>query len=187
VPRPKKGKPRAMWMTSADDLRLCLAAPSPLREFFALVHATGAERNAALRMVRDDVDLTRWEVHIPGSKTRTRDRRGVPVDAWARPLLADYVRAVLRGPLFPSLSRWFVNRGHAAARAAAGLDGYQLRDARHSVAIRWHVLDGVPMYDVAERLGHADQTMAITVYTKTVLRDAAKRLGVASHVASQRA
>lgn len=178
VPRPKKDKPRTMWMTGPEDLRLCLAAPSPLREFFALVHSTGAERNAALAMTRADVDLERWEVHIPGTKTGTRDRYGIPVDVWARPLLAPYVRAVLHGPLFPTLSRWFVNRGHKAAREAAGLPGYQLRDARHSVAIRWHVLDGVPMYDVAERLGHSNQTMAITVYTRTVLREAAKRLNV---------
>jgi hypothetical protein len=34
------------------------------------------------------------------------------------------------------------------------------------------------MWEVAERLGHADMSMAVKVYTKTVLRDAAKRLGV---------
>ena len=61
---------------------------------------------------------------------------------------------------------------------AAVLPGYQLRDAQHSVAIRWLVADGVPMWEVAERLGHADMSMAVNVYTKTVLREAAKRLSV---------
>lgn len=179
LPRPKKGKPRTTWMTRAEDERLCLAAPSPLREYFALVHGTGAERNAALAMTRADIDLERGECRIPGTKTETRDRRGVPIDPWALAILRPYVRQVMRGPLFPTLSKWLVNRGHAAARTAAGLDGYQLRDARHSVAIRWLVQDGVPIYDVAERLGHADMGMAVKVYTKTVLREAAKRLGVA--------
>lgn len=178
LPRPKKGKPRTVWMTRAEDERLCLAAPSPLREYFALVHGTGAERNAALAMTRADVDLTDSTCRIPGTKTDTRDRRGVPIDAWALAILRPYVTQVLRGPLFPTLSRWQVNRGHEDARTAAGLAGYQLRDARHSVAIRWLVQDQVPIWEVAERLGHADMQMAIKVYTKTVLRDAAKRLGV---------
>ncbi len=178
LPRPKKGKPRTMWMTGAEDARLCWAAPSPFREYFALVHGTGAERSAALMMTRADIDLDRWECHIPGTKTATRDRSGIPIDVWARPILGPYVRAVLSGPLFPTLSRDAVNRAHVDARTAAGLPDYQLRDARHSVAIRWLVADNVPMWDVAERLGHADMAMATKVYTKTVLREAAKRLSV---------
>ncbi len=185
LPRPKKGKPRTVWMTAKEDEALCLAAPSPYREYFALVHGTGAERNAALAMTRADVDLERHEVRIPGTKTATRDRTGIPVDAWAWAILAPYVRTVLRGPLFPTLSKWLVNRMHPTCRKAAGLDpSYSLRDARHSVAVRWLVADGVPMWDVAERLGHSDMTMATKVYTKTILRDAAKRLGVGSVTAT---
>jgi integrase len=177
--RPKKGKPRTVWMTAAEDERLCMAAPSPFREYFALVHGTGAERTAALAMTRADVDMQRREVRIPGTKTDTRDRTGIPVDPWAWAILAPYVRQVLSGPLFPMLSKQKVNRMHPDCRKAAGLDPtYSLRDARHSVAIRWLVLGNVPMWDVAERLGHADMSMAIKVYTKTTLRDAAKRLGM---------
>lgn len=178
LPRPKKGKPRTLWMTAAEDERLCLAAPSPYREYFALVHGTGAERNAALAMTRADVDLHHGVVHIPGTKATNRDRYGIPVDAWALKIFAPYAKTILRGPLFPTLSKWLVNRAHVEARTAAKLDGYQLRDARHSVAIRWLVLENVPMWEVAERLGHADMSMAIKVYTKTVLREAARRLGV---------
>lgn len=185
VPRPKRNPPRMTWATREDDTRLCLAAPSPYREYFALVHATGAERSAALNMTRADVDLTRWEVRIPGTKTATRDRRGVPVDAWAWPILLPYVRAVLSGPLFPDLTANAVGYQHRLARTAAGLPDYQLRDARHSVAIRWMVADKVAIWDVAERLGHSDQSEAIRTYTKTVLRDAAKRLGVDSPKAKE--
>lgn len=187
LPRPKKGKPRTMWMTRAEDERLCLAAPSPYREYFALVHGTGAERNAALAMTRADVDLQHGVCRIPGTKTTTRDRTGIPIDAWALAMLAPYVKAVLAGPLFPTLSRSKVNRMHVTARTAAGLPGYELRDARHSVAIRWLVQDGVPMWDVAERLGHANMGMALKVYTKTVLREAARRLGVTHSVTAKEA
>lgn len=187
LPRPKKGKPRTMWMTRAEDERLCLAAPSPYREYFALVHGTGAERNAALAMTRADVDLQHGVCRIPGTKTATRDRTGIPIDAWALAMLAPYVKAVLAGPLFPTLSRDKVNRMHVTARTAAGLPGYEIRDARHSVAIRWLVQDGVPMWDVAERLGHANMGMALKVYTKTVLREAARRLGVTHSVTAREA
>lgn len=187
LPRPKKGKPRTVWMTRDEDQRLCLAAPSPCREYFALVHGTGAERNAALVMTRADIDLEHGVCRIPGTKTDTRDRRGIPIDAWALAILRPYVKAIVHGPLFPTLSRWIVNRAHADARKAASLDGYQLRDARHSVAVRWLVQDHVPMWDVAERLGHADMSMAIKVYTKAVLRDAARRLGVENSVTAKEA
>lgn len=177
--RPKKGTPRTVWMTREEDQRLCLAAPSPYREYFALVHGTGAERTAALAMTRADIDLARGEVRIPGTKAALRDRRGIPVDAWAWAILAPYVRTVLAGPLFPSLSTQKVNRMHPSCRTAAGVDPtYSLRDARHSVAIRWWVADKVPVWEVAERLGHVDASMVLKVYTKTILRDAAKRLGV---------
>lgn len=53
------------------------------------------------------------------------------------------------------------------------------------VAIRWMVADKVAIWDVAERLGHSDQSEAIRTYTKTVLRDAAKRLGVDSPKAKE--
>jgi len=179
LPRPKKGKPRTVWMTREEDERLCLAAPSPYREYFALVHGTGAERNAALAMTRADVDLEHGVCRIPGTKTATRDRRGVPIDGWALAILRPYVRAIVAGPLFPTLTAIGVHRAHLAARKAVGITGYTPRDARHSVAVRWLVQDRVPIWEVAERLGHADMTMAIRVYTKTVLRDAARRLGVA--------
>jgi integrase len=187
LPRPKKGKPRTVWMTRAEDERLCLAAPSPFREYFALIHGTGAERNAALVMTRADIDLTNGVCHIPGTKTATRDRTGIPIDAWALAILTPYVKRILNGPLFPTLGKAAVNRYHVAARTAASLPGYQMRDARHSVAIRWLVQDNVPMWDVAERLGHANMGMAIKVYTKTVLREAARRLGVAHSVTSKEA
>lgn len=165
VPRYRTNAPRVVWKTEEEDQRLVNAAPEPFRSYFALVHATGAERDAALSMRRRDVDLDEWTVHIPGTKTRTRDRRGVPVEAWARPIVAAHCRGLLPDALlFPTLRRDAVNRAHQEAREAVELAGYQLRDARHSVAVR-AILRGEPLWQVSKWLGHANLGITARVYT----------------------
>ena len=177
VKRPKTNGPRTVWKSAADDLRLVNAAPEPYRAYFALVHGTGAERDAALAMRRRDVDLTAWTVHIPGTKRKTRDRRGVPVDPWARPLVAAHCKGLLPdAPLFPTLRRTMVNAMHVEARTAAKLDGYELRDARHSFAVR-HLLAGTPLWKVSKWLGHATVKTTAEVYTRFDLDAALEHLG----------
>lgn len=172
VRRPKNNKPRKVWKMEADDLRLVNAAPSPYREYFALVHASGAERDAALAMVRRDIDTTTWLLHIPGTKTETRDRSGVPLEAWARPILLPYLKTMTPdAPLFPTLTRAAINHQHHDARAAAKLDGYQLRDARHSYAIR-ALLRGEPLWKVSKWLGHSNMAITAKVYAQFELDDA---------------
>jgi integrase len=186
VPRYRTNPPRVVWRTAEDDRRLVDAAPEPYRSYFALVHATGAERDAALAMRRRDVDLDAWTVHIPGTKTRTRDRRGVPVEAWARPILARHVRRVVPGALlFPDLTRDAVNRMHRTAREAVGLDGYQLRDARHSYAVR-AILAGTPLWQVSKYLGHANLGITARVYTQFQLEDAMAALDATAGATSRR-
>lgn len=161
---PKGKSKRTVWKSADDDLRLVNAAPSPFREYFALVHASGAERDAALAMLRSDLDLEAGECHIPGTKTATRDRRGVPIDAWALPILRRYVKGMLPGAkLFPTLTSKMVNTEHVAARTAAKLPDYQLRDARHSFAVR-HILAGRPIWLVSKWLGHSNIAITAAVY-----------------------
>jgi integrase len=177
VKRPKPNAPRTVWKSAADDLRLVNAAPEPFRSFFALVHGTGAERDAALRMLRRDVDLTAWTVHIPGTKRGSRDRKGVPVDAWARPIVAAHCAGLLPdAPLFAGLRRSVVNNAHVAARTAAKLDGYELRDSRHSFAVR-HLLAGVPLWKVSKWLGHTTVKTTAEVYTRFDIEAAQAMLG----------
>ncbi|MBX9857400.1 MAG: tyrosine-type recombinase/integrase [Gemmatimonadaceae bacterium] len=172
VRRPKANPPRMVWKREADDLRLVRSAPSPFREYFALVHGSGAERDAALAMTRAHVDLTRWVLHIPGTKTKTRDRKQVPLDAWARPFVAALCKGLLPdAPLFPTLTRGAINHAHRAARDAAKLPGYQLRDARHSFAMR-HLIRGEPLWKVSKWLGHSNQMITARVYTQTEIEEA---------------
>jgi integrase len=164
VPLPKGTKKRTVWKSAAEDRRLVDAAPDPFRSYFALVHATGAERDAALAMVRRDLDLTAAVAHIPGTKNANRDRKGVPIEAWAVPILAAYCRGMLPdAPLFPTLNRRAVNQAHIDARTAAKLPGYQLRDARHSYAVR-AILRGEPIWKVSKWLGHANIGITASVY-----------------------
>jgi integrase len=172
VRRPKNNKPRKVWKTEAEDRRLVDCAPSPFREYFALVHASGAERDAALAMTRRDVDTATWLLHIPGTKTETRDRTGVPLETWARAILRPFLKGLLPdAPLFPGLSRRAVNVAHQEARTAAKLPGYQLRDARHSYAIR-ALLRGEPLWKVSKWLGHSNMAITAKVYTQFDLDDA---------------
>jgi integrase len=154
VRRPRANAPRKRWVTADMDLRLVQATTDPvIRAYFALVHATGAERNAAFAMRRRDVDLENWTVHIPGTKTKTRDRYGVPVEAWAHPFIRHLcVGLVPDALLFPGLGEMAVATAHLDAANAVHLEGYQLRDGRHSYAVR-ALLGGAPLWQVSKWLG----------------------------------
>lgn len=176
VPLPKGTAKRTTWKSEVDDLRLVNAAPEPYRTYFALVHSTGAERDAALAMTRADLDLTAGTCHIPGTKTSTRDRRGVPIETWALPILTAHCRGMLPdAPLFPTLGSRDVNREHVAARNAVKLTGYQLRDARHSYAVR-AILRGEPLWKVSKWLGHSNLAITATVYANFGLEEAQTEL-----------
>jgi integrase len=176
VPLPKGTAKRTMWKSEADDLALVNAAPEPFRSYFALVHATGAERDAALVMVRSDLDLTAATCHIPGTKNQNRNRRGIPIEPWALPILTRHVRGMMdAAPLFPTLHRSTINLEHRRATTAAKLTGYQLRDARHSYAVR-AILRGEQIWKVSKWLGHANIGITASVYANFELEDAMNEL-----------
>lgn len=52
---------------------------------------------------------------------------------------------------------------HRAACVVAGIEDYQLRDSRHTYAVR-AIRAGAPFEVVARQLGHADTTMVVRVY-----------------------
>ena len=176
IPLPKGTAKRTMWKSEADDLKLVNAAPEPFRSYFALVHATGAERDAALVMVRSDLDLTAATCHIPGTKNANRDRKGVPIEPWALPILGAHCKGLLPdAPLFPTLGRSPVNHAHHEARTVAKLPGYQLRDARHSYAVR-AILRGEQIWKVSKWLGHANIGITASIYAHFELEDALNEL-----------
>ncbi len=173
---PRGTNKRTVWKSIDEDLRLVNATHEPLRSFFALVHATGAERDAAMVMVRSDLDLTAATCHVPGTKTKSRDRKGVPIESWALPILTAHCKGLLPdAPLFPGITRHAISHGHLDARRVAKLPGYQLRDARHSYAVR-AILRGEPLWAVSKWLGHANIGITASVYAHFDLEAALSEL-----------
>jgi integrase len=154
VQAPKKNPPRKEYRTADVDTAITAATPLRYRAFVAFVHATGADVTPALQMLGRDLDLDRLRCHVPGRKTPKRDRHEVEIDAWARPFL-EALRTVLpNAPLFPGITRHKASWAHKQAAAAVQAGDYTLRDARHSIAVRWRWA-GRSFEAIAQQLGNS--------------------------------
>ena len=65
--------------------------------------------------------------------------------------------------VFAGLSRWTVSDKHRETCKALGIENYQLRDARHTFAVR-AIRAGASFEVVARQLGHADTAMVVRAY-----------------------
>lgn len=144
IKRPKKGAKRTRWETQANDIRIVDATAEDCRAHSAFVKSTGAEVSAALGVfIREIVIWPEDEgrycglAHVPGTKTRTRDRHDVLIEKWARPYLESHLKGKLpNASAFGQLTRDRAYRQHQRACEAVQIEGYTLRDARHSWAVR---------------------------------------------------
>lgn len=163
VKAPAPAKPRQRHLEHADVLRIVEALEEPYRSIVALMHGSGIEVSVVLALKQRDIDLKRQQVHARGTKTSARDRL-VLVEPWVLPFLNRCTRGLLpNAPLFPGINRWTVSDKHRVACAALGIEDYQLRDARHTYAVR-AIRSGASFEVVAQQLGHADTSMAVRVY-----------------------
>jgi site-specific recombinase XerD len=178
---PKKNKARLRWETEEND-RLIVAASSPhYRALLAWIKATGADVSSGLRLYRRDIDLTRGVTRIPGNKTGRRLVQEATIEAWAVPILREYVaeRGLMPGALVwpapaPESNRktgrdtaeGYTSNGvghhHATVCERLGITGYTLKDARHSIAVRMRH-KGYEFEDIAGQLGTSVYQVA-TVY-----------------------
>jgi integrase len=180
---PKKGKPRVRWETEETD-RLIVAACSPqYRALIAWIKATGADVSSAFRVHRRDLDLAAGKCRLPGSKTGRRIVQEGLVEAWAIPILREYVTA---HGFMPSTLLWAppaagavvrtgpvpaagftvhrVSHHHKRICDSLGIEGYTLKDSRHSVAVRMRK-QGYELDEVAEQLGTSLYQVS-TVYAR---------------------
>jgi integrase len=165
--RPADSKPRVMWLSTADMLRVVRGAYEPYRSFFALVYGTGIEVTTGCRITRRDVDVARREIFAPGTKTHCRERT-VRIAEWAWPFIEPALSGKLPDArLFPEMTRHTASWQHRQVCAAIGLEGYQLRDSRHSWAVR-QAKAGTPAEIIARQLGHVDATMVLRVYGRFI-------------------
>jgi integrase len=163
APRPA---PARMSYLSIDNVRaLADAQPEAFRTLSLLLHATGIEVSVALALKKRDIDMMRREIRARGTKTKARDRIAKVAD-WAWPDVEKIVRRLLpNAPIFPSVNRWTASDKHREACAVLGIEDYQLKDSRHTYAVR-AIRAGAPFEHAAAQLGHTDTTMVVRVYAR---------------------
>lgn len=160
---PSPSPARMRYLDLTDVKRLIDAQQPKFGVLSAFLHGTGMEVSTAIALKRRDVDLPRREIRARGTKTRTRDRI-VKVAEWAWPIVEKHVALLTpNAPLFPGISRWTASDKHREACAALDIEDYQLKDSRHTYAVR-AIRAGAPFEVVAQQLGHADTTMVVRVY-----------------------
>jgi integrase len=161
APSPAPARMRSLELP--DVLRLVEAQQHSYAVLSALLHGTGLEVSVALSLKRRDVDLLRREVRARGTKTTARDRIA-KVAEWAWPIVEKHVSLLTpNAPLFPGINRWTASDKHREACKALEIEDYQLKDSRHTYAVR-AIRAGAPFEVVARQLGHADTTMVVKVY-----------------------
>ena len=166
VKAPTPSRPRMQYLASIQEIRaLAEAQTEPFRTLSLLLHATGIEVSVALGLKSRDLDVLRREIRARDTKTKSRDRMA-KIAEWAWPDIERHIVFLTPNALlFPGLKRWTVSDKHREACAVLEIADYQLRDARHSYAVR-AVRAGASFEVVAQQLGHADTTMVVRVYAR---------------------
>lgn len=163
VKAPAPAPARMRYLDQPDVQRLIGYQDHPYNVLSALLHGTGMEVSVALRLKRRDVDAARREIRARGTKTTSRDRIA-KVTEWAWPIIERHVALLTPNAcLFPGMNRWTASDKHREACQALEIEDYQLKDSRHTYAVR-AIRAGAPFEVVARQLGHADTTMVVRVY-----------------------
>jgi integrase len=163
ITAPPAGAPRLRYLDVPEMKRLANYQQEPFCAFSALLGGTGIDVSTALSLRKRDVDTPRREIRAAGSKTHSRDRI-VRVAEWAWPYIEER-QAVLRPNdlLFAGNDRWTAGDAHRAACLRAEIHNYQMRDQRHSYAVR-AARAGTPAELIARKLGHANAVLVLKVY-----------------------
>jgi integrase len=156
-------RPRTRFLT-APEVQALLRELLPDRgAHVAYILATAASWGESTRARRSDIDLTRGQVLVRGSKNKYRRDRPVPIVAFAWPLLqhALQIRGDVTGPIF----RPWTNVRHDLATACrrAGIAACTPNDLRRTAAT-WLRQLGVEPSLIGAMLGHSDSRMVERVY-----------------------
>lgn len=165
VKAPRPGKARMRHLSQPEIDRLIGALPHPHNILSALLHGTGMEVSVALGLKKRDFDIPHRKVRAKGTKTEARDRIAI-VAEWAWPMIEKHISLLTpNAPVFPGINRWTASDKHREACKVLGIEDYQLRDSRHSYAVR-AIRAGASFEVVARQLGHANTAMAVKVYAR---------------------
>jgi integrase len=169
---PPPGRPRTRWLTTAQLLQLASTKTPAYRDLDLVLGATAMDLSTALSVIRADVDLDAMSIRARGTKSHTRDRV-VLVASFAHEALQARCESLHQNlRVFHDIpDRWTAADAHRRAVAelvAAGetwIDGYWLRDHRHSWAVRMARV-GTPFRIIAEGLGHANEVLVARIYAR---------------------
>lgn len=166
-------KPRKVWLSEAQADALLERLKGDRRRTVAYVLGTGARRREWERAQPEDLDLTKQEVHLRGTKTEGSDR--------TIPILEPTLRwATMAGaPPFPSWGN--ARRDIHAACDAIGIPRVTWNDLRRTFASRL-ALAGVQANVGRRLMGHGSEKMWNLVYAQVAtegLRELAdKQMGI---------
>jgi integrase len=163
---PRKNKARERYETAAVDEQIVNASNPEYRAIFAFIKATGCDVGSARRAQLGDLDLKAGTANVRGTKTDRRAVHQATVEAWAIPFLKAHTKDMVgrHTLLFPDFTNSGASHHHARICESLNIDGYTLKDARHSVAVRmrkrWATFE-----EIAAQLG-TSVFQAVTVYSR---------------------
>lgn len=181
--RPERPPPRDKRLTRPQAKQFLAACHLPhARLFVVLALTTGARMGALLTLKWDRIDFERGLISLqdPSIATTNKRRATVPMNNAARKALEE----AHRGSTGDYVVSWgggrvvSVKKALRSAGARCRLPWVTAHVFRHSAA-SWMAEDGVPMAEIAQFLGHADDRLTQRVYARfspTYLGKAAKSL-----------
>jgi integrase len=151
---------RVRYLTEDEERRLfdAMGDDELLRDIVTILLHTGMRRGEIFGLKWFDVDFERGMLQV--RKTKTKLNRTVPMNSRVREVLVRQTKS--SEYVFPSPRTGDrlvdLKKGFNAARLAARIPDFQLRDLRHSCATRLSDC-GEELVTVAEILGHTDIRM----------------------------
>lgn len=156
-------------LSKAEFRKLLDGAGRPhVKLFMKLAVATGARSNALLDLTWDRVDFDRGLITLnPADRVQTSKYRAtVPMNGQIRAALEE-AKAGALSPYVIELGRGKVGsikKGFAAACVRSGITATP-HMLRHSAAV-WMAEDRVPVFQIAQFLGHSDSRITERVYAR---------------------
>jgi integrase len=157
---------RARRLTNDEAARLLAACGPHLRDVVIAALETGCRKQELLSLQWQQVDWARNELWLPGTKTKTKRPRRIPISAALYDVLVrrqrgpagqvygleDYVWGTHTGTRIRDIKTAWV-----ATCRRASIRGLRFHDLRHEAASR-KVEAGYPMHAVSLWLGHTNLT-----------------------------
>lgn len=169
VKAPKKNPARIRYESAENDERIVRAARLDVQGLFAFVKGTGVDLTVAIDTPAREIRLAEQRARLRGTKTAQRDVHDALIEPWSIPYIArDLAHVLPNVKPWGHLTRSMTAKQHERACEAVGIDGYTLKDARHSVAVRM-AKAGYTVFEIAEQLGNSPELVA-RVYARFIVK-----------------